>query len=329
MPARAPEFSPEPLPPVRPRYTRCSSETVSELGRPPSWARSERSSRKRSIFSIARTIVYLISFAAVVAAFLPGRAFYATAVSARAHQAGYWAYKPSGTIGHPLGIVGSAMLVLLLAYSLRKRTRVFGRVGSVSAWLDVHIYLGVFGPLLIVLHSSFKFGGLVALSFWSMVAVALSGVLGRYLYLQIPRTRAGDELTLAEIGEVDRGLSERLRADFSVPESVLRRLDDLASARARGGLIGILIGVLVADILLGHRLREVTRDCSVPPLLRQELLRLARQKAVIRRRIVLWDALHRLFHQWHIVHKPFAVVMYIFMVVHIWVATMTGYGRLW
>ncbi len=54
--------------------------------------------------------------------------------------------------------------------------------------------------------------------------------------------------------------------------------------------------------------------------------RLARQKALLRRRLLLWSRLHELFHYWHVLHKPFAVVMYLFMVVHVAVALATGYA---
>jgi hypothetical protein len=61
------------------------------------------------------------------------------------------------------------------------------------------------------------------------------------------------------------------------------------------------------------------------PVLR-EILRAVRQKAVLERRLVLWSRLQQLFHYWHVIHKPFAIVMYLFMIVHIAVALLTGYG---
>jgi hypothetical protein len=271
-------------------------------------------------------LLYVAALAAALALLWSGRAFYATPLTERAHHEGYWLFKPGGSIGQPLGVLGSAMMLLLLLYSVRKRGRVFRHLGPLSRWLDIHIFLGVIGPLFVVLHSSFKVQGLVALSFWSMVAVALSGVLGRYLYLQIPRTRAGDELTLAEILEEDRMLSARLTA-FGLDARLQRRLDELTSPPARRGLFSALVGVLGADLALGRNLRAFGHECrSIPPAAFGELLRIAREKAVVHRRIVFWDALHRLFHHWHVIHKPFAVVMYLFMAVHVVVASMTGYG---
>ena len=51
-----------------------------------------------------------------------------------------------------------------------------------------------------------------------------------------------------------------------------------------------------------------------------------RAKADARRRILLWSRLHDLFHYWHVAHKPFAIVMYVFMLLHVGVALWTGYA---
>jgi hypothetical protein len=282
---------------------------------------------KRDLFRACLALLYCIALLALGAALLDGSSFYATALDARARHPDYWRYKPGGSAGLPLGVLGSGMMVLLLLYSVRKRLRLLRRFGPLARWLDVHIFLGTIGPLFIVLHSSLKAKGLVALSFWSMVAVALSGVFGRYLYLQIPRTRAGDELSLAQLTELDRRLSTRLRGEFGLDERRLARLEALTTPAPRRGLAAALASLIAAQCSLGRRLRQFRRECpTLPPRLAGELVELAREKALARRRIVLWDALHRLFHYWHVVHKPFAVVMYVFMVVHVVVASLTGYG---
>ena len=286
---------------------------------------------KFPIFRIILATLYAVSFGAVVVLFWSGRSFYFAPLAARAHHPGYWTWKPGGEAGLALGTVGSSMMVAMLLYSVRKRIPAFRRWGPLSRWLDIHIFLGLAGPTLVVLHSSFKVQGLVALSFWSMIAVALSGILGRYLYLQIPRTRAGEELTLAELTKQDQALSERLTREFQLDVRLLRRLDALAApAPGSRGLLGAFASAFGADLRLRFRLRGFARECrSVPPGLFGEFLNVVRGKAALRRRIVFWEALHRLFHYWHVVHKPFAVVMYVFMVVHVIVASMTGYGWAW
>jgi hypothetical protein len=283
-----------------------------------------------SFARVALLALYAATFAAALWLFSRGSSFYLTPLAERAHHDGYWLWKPGGRYGHTLGIVGSTLMVLMLSYSLRKRVSALRRLGPLSRWLDVHIYFGVAGPLLVVLHSSLKVQGLVALSFWSMVAVALSGVLGRYLYLQIPRTRAGDEIALDELLRRDRVLSERLQRLLHVDASRLAALDNAA------GLAGgrPTLWRLLRDMLFGaaHERGEVRRFVrehghALPASLARELEALAREKAATRRRILIWDRTHELFHYWHVLHKPFAVVMYLFMAVHIVVAYMTGYGR--
>ncbi len=270
---------------------------------------------------------YVLSFAAVGVLFARGADFYRTPLAERAHHPDYWQWKAGGTVGRALGVVGSSMMVLMLLYSVRKRLPLLRRVGPLSRWLDLHIYLGVFGPLLVVLHSTFKVGGLVALSFWSMLLVATSGVVGRYLYLQIPRTRAGEELALTELARLDAELSERLRARFGLDASQLAGLEAVVAARPGQGLLSGLLRMVVDDLRLRSAVRQFARDCRhVPPAAFRAFEQVVRQKALVRRRILLWDRLHELFHYWHVFHKPFAIVMYIFMLVHVAVALATGYA---
>ena len=272
-------------------------------------------------------LLYLLGALTLLSLLARGADFYRAPLLERAHHEGYWQWKAGGTVGHKLGLAGSSMMVLMLLYSVRKRVGALRRLGPLGRWLDVHIFLGVFGPLLVVLHSSFKVQGLVALSFWSMVIVASSGVLGRYLYLQIPRTRAGEERALAELETEDRELSEQLRTRFRLDEAQLGRLDALVAVPERTGLLGGFVRLVTDDLRLRSALRGFAKGCrSVPLAVVRDFERVVRQKAQVHRRILLWDRVHELFHYWHVLHKPFALVMYLFMIVHVAVALVTGYG---
>lgn len=272
--------------------------------------------------------LYVLGLGAVALLALRGASFYAAPLGGRAHHPDYWILKAGGSLGHPLGIAGSAMMIVMLLYSARKRFGALRRLGPLGSWLDVHIFLGTVGPCLVILHSSLKVQGLVALSFWSMIVVAVSGFLGRYLYLQIPRSRAGQELSLAEVEALDRELTARLRQEFGLDPARLQRLDALAAPPPGSRSVWrTLLGMLADDLRVARGLQTFARESrSVPPSLVREFRRTARQKALLRRRVLLWNQLHELFHYWHVVHKPFAVVMYIFMAVHVGVALATGYG---
>ncbi len=277
-------------------------------------------------FPVVLAALYTASLGLVAVLGARGLPFYLLPLAERAHDEGYWVWKSGGTAGHPMGWAGSAAMIVMLGYSARKRIRGLRRLGPLSRWLDVHILLGIVGPLFIVLHSALKVRGLVALSFWSMAAVALSGIVGRYLYLQIPRTRAGEVVSLAALEEADRTLARRLREEFGLGDEALARLDRLTEPPPRAGLLRAAAGTLAGDLPLRRRVAAFVRESGVPPRVARSFESLARLKARSRRRIRLFDRLQALFHYWHVFHKPFAVVMYVFMLVHVAVALSTGYA---
>ncbi len=271
-------------------------------------------------------LLWLVGIGVLLWFSVAGSDYYATALIERPRHPGYWTLKPGGAVGHALGVAGSAMMVLLLGYSARKRWAPMRKLGPLSGWLDVHIWLGVVGPLLIVLHTSFKVQGLVALSFWSMIVVAVSGVLGRYLYLQIPRTKRGDEMSLKEVDRREAELTARLRHEVGDSEEMLRRLESLRPSTPTTGCPFAIATSMLDDLRLPFRVRRVLLSSGTPPRLRREIGRTLRQQWRLRRRIALCQATQRVFHYWHVAHKPFAMVMYLFMVIHILVAMVTGYA---
>lgn len=87
-----------------------------------------------------------------------------------------------GLVGHGLGIAGFVlMLVAETAYSWRKRPARSGP-GPTRVWLQLHVFTGLVGPYLVLLHSAFEFRGLAGVVTLVMVVVVASGVLGRYVY---------------------------------------------------------------------------------------------------------------------------------------------------
>ncbi len=272
--------------------------------------------------------LYLAAFGAIAAFAYQGFDYYRTPLIERPRHELYWTFKPGGTQGLRFGIAGAGMMVLMLGYSLRKRWRPLRHLGPVRVWLDYHIFLGICGPLFIVLHCSFKVKGLVSLSFWSMVAVALSGALGRYLYRQIPRSRTGDELSLTEVEAQDRELSRQLVQSFGLPPEAVVELEAAAESGIdpNRSLLALLIATRLDAFAMRRRLRRFRRRHSgLDRRLRRRFERVVVRKAQLRRRLLLLTQLRQILHYWHVLHKPFAFIMYLFMVVHLGVAWMTGY----
>lgn len=95
--------------------------------------------------------------------------------------------------GHSIGILGFLlMLSTETLYSLRKRSR-SARWGRMSGWLQAHIFTGIVGPFMVLLHTSWKFNGLAGVTTLLTVIIVVSGFIGRYIYTRIPRTADGIE----------------------------------------------------------------------------------------------------------------------------------------
>lgn len=290
-------------------------------------------SKSSSFRRVSLQVLYLAAFGLIAWLLIDGWNYYRTPYLDRPHHEAYRLLRPAGSRGLLFGIIGSAMMVLMLIYTLQKRTRLFGRNIPLRPFLDIHIFFGVIGPLFIVLHTSFKVQGLVAISFWSMVAVAASGCLGRYLYQQIPRTLSDNELSISDIEQEQRRLGDELKRRSQLSEDTLNRIDTIftrAFAVESKSVTGLIMGLIWNDLrrpFIQRRLRiRLAKMAAVSKREQNELFNLARQRSLLNRKAALLERVHRLFHYWHVIHKPFAIIMYLIMIVHIAVAIWTGYG---
>ncbi len=292
----------------------------------------ERQARsRRPAFSIFLYVLYVVSFAVIGYYLVTGSSYYQTPYKERPRQEEYRSLRPAGPTGHGFGVVGSAMMIFMLAYSVRKRSRRLAKWGPLRRWLDIHIYFGIIGPLLIVLHTSFKVQGLVAVSFWSMVAVVASGVLGRYLYLKIPRNIQGDELGRVDIERMNTILGNQLAEASSGARVVFDKLETALAPKVHEdtGPVAALAAVLKDDIfrpIRKHRARKLlASELELPARTRDNVIALVSEKAMMHRKLILLNKIQQLFHYWHVFHKPFAIVMYVIMAIHIGIAIWLGY----
>lgn len=171
------------------------------------------------------SLFFLIGISVTVLLAVNGYSYYSTSIEERFFHQSHNTLKPSGAWGHGFGIIGSLMMILGVSiYMIRKRSRRFFNLGYLKHWLEFHIFLCTVGPILVLYHTAFKFGGIVSVSFWSMVLVVLSGVVGRFFYLQIPRTIQGQEIDISELIKMRNELSEKLSSEIIFDKSLV---DDL------------------------------------------------------------------------------------------------------
>jgi hypothetical protein len=130
----------------------------------------------------------------------------------------YWFHAipaASGLFGHLLGILGFLLMLLTeTLYSFRKRSQ-SARWGSMASWLQFHIFTGLVGPYMVLLHSSWKFNGLAGATTLLTIIIVLSGFVGRYIYTQVPRSLDGIELE-SPAGQIQVGAIVRARRWMSI-----------------------------------------------------------------------------------------------------------------
>lgn len=109
-------------------------------------------------------------------------------------------YTSGDDFGYYLGLVGALLMLSLLLFPLRKRTRFMQGWGKLPNWFRIHMMIGITGPLLILFHANFRFGSINAgVALFSMLLVAGSGVLGRFVYTKIHHGLYGRSASLQEI----------------------------------------------------------------------------------------------------------------------------------
>jgi hypothetical protein len=258
-----------------------------------------------------------------------GFSYYITGLEERFFHPDYAFLKPGGPGGHGFGILGSLSMILGVGiYMTRKRVRALSRFGLLSHWLQFHIFLCTLGPVLVLYHTSFKFGGLVAVSFWSMVVVFLSGILGRFIYLQIPRTIEGRELSLAEVKELRTGLGNRVKEEFGLDEESRKIIEDAAlkgTGSAPGGFFGTIARKYGEDLRNLRRVKHVVNRSGLTRGEKKKLVGMVRQEMSLNRRIDRLVQMQNLFRHWHVAHLPFAFIMLIIMLIHVIVTVVLGY----
>jgi len=273
-------------------------------------------------------LVSIVLLAIIVLLYF-GFNYYNVPLEERFFHNAYKTLKPGGLWGHGLGILGTLFIIIgVLIYIVRKRWRVLSRFGLLKHWLEFHIFLCTLGPILILFHTSFKFGGLVAVSFWSMVAVFLSGVIGRFIYIQIPRTIEGRELSLNEVQEMRANIGTILTDSYNLDNESLNLIIESAKRkveRYHANSIVRFVRNIASDQRAIHQVRSVVRKNNLSRTERKQLLHLIKHEITLNRRIERLVMMQNLFKYWHVAHLPFAFVMLVIMLIHVTVTIVLGY----
>lgn len=296
-----------------------------------------RAQQKEVGHRIRVKIAAAAAFLTLAAIAIYGADYYILPLEQRPYSAKHELLRPSGTIGLKLGIFGTVLFFIIFLYALRKVIPWLGRIGTARHWMDFHVIAGVSAPVVIAFHASFKFQGIAGVAFWIMLAVALSGIVGRYLYAQIPRSLNAAEMSLGELHDNERIMAEFLLVQSVFTEAQLRKALKAPSPEraSRVGALAAIVQMIFFDLSMPFRmakLRRVAGGSAFGGLFStgnrevEDIIGIVKQKAALSKRVLFLDQTQRVFHLWHVIHRPFSYAFALLAVLHIVVVMGLGFG---
>lgn len=275
----------------------------------------------------------LLALVALGGIFVVGFPYYAAPMAERVRSPLHPWLRPSGYIGQSAGLLSLAIFIFLWLYPLRKRFRWLSFTGAIAKWLNVHVLAALILPLLVAIHAAWHFDGLIGLGFWSMMVVWASGVVGRYLYAQIPRGKLGVELTREEIVEEKKKLFVLIARRTGLDAQVITdTLSVKAPPPGRLGVWGTLRQIVADDLARRRAARRFRRLCKGRGLSRYDMTRVlerVQREMALTQQARMLDATHDLFRFWHVAHRPVAVAALVAVLIHVVVVVSLGATWLW
>jgi hypothetical protein len=281
----------------------------------------------------ARAWPVVIMLTGLAAANAAGAPYYSAPRAVQVRHEWHEALRPSGIVGQSAGLLALAVFLFLWLYPLRKRFKSLAWTGSVGRWLDVHVVAAIGLPLLLTAHAAWRSEGLIGLGFNAILVVCASGVVGRYLYTRIPRTKAGMELTRDEVSRERATLISEIAqvtglSSTAIEASLHVQAPEGATSSAWSAVRQLVIG----DWERWKQVRALPRRWAelggaghrVDAGSVRAALRMARREIALTQQARLLDATHRIFRFWHVAHRPFAITALLAVVIHVVVVVAMG-----
>lgn len=281
--------------------------------------------------------VLVLLVTALTAICVVGARYYLEPMAARVRNPLHPWLKSSGYIGQSAGLLALVLFLFLWLYPLRKKFRWLAFTGAISRWLDAHVLAALGLPLLVAVHAAWRFGGVIGLGFWSMMVVWLSGLVGRYIYARIPRSRVGVELTREEIAARRAALLVQISQHSGLDHAAISAaLEPAVASARRTGIWGTLTRMIADDFArwkAERRLRKAWqargRRGQMDKAAVRLVLRLVRREVKLGQQVRMLDATHAVFRYWHVFHRPLAIAAFLAVIIHVAVVVALGATWLW
>ncbi len=232
-------------------------------------------------------------------------------------------YKDGTKLSMWTGYIGTVLMAVAAIYPMFRRFSAFRFLASNTMWFDFHMMSGTVGPMFIVIHCALAFEIWWAmLAFWCMVIVVVSGVLGRYIYTQVPDLLNGRELeeldhkrAISALASSHPGLYKMIHEES---ESHSRRADAVA---VKPGFFHAFAWLILEDLKRPYRWlsrKKKFKKAGVAKALNKEFTHRTGRVLLANRRKVLASRAQQLLHSWKQVHVPFTILLVIFSAYHIY-----------
>jgi hypothetical protein len=241
----------------------------------------------------------------------------------------YWDeryYVAEEGLGYALGLIGGIMMLVAYGYAAVKHIGWLRRTGILRHWLRIHIFFGIVGPILIIVHSTFRIGSLNgAIALVSMALVFLSGVIGRYLYSKIHYGLGGQKAKVEEVKETLISAGRRIHS---------KRLDHFTQTVLDhpGGLLSAWINLMLFAWKSRRLSYQLRRDMNKHLLAQtkeqqwekkdlrhrqREFRRQLAQYMLTLRKVAWFSVYERIFAFWRHAHVPLLYLLLLSGVVHV------------
>jgi hypothetical protein len=242
---------------------------------------------------------------------------------------------PEEGLGYWLGIAGGSVMSLLLFYPAGKRSQLLRRLGMVKHWFRIHMIIGLVGPSLILFHSNFSVDAMNSkVALYSMLLVALSGIIGKHFYARIHRGLYGKRANIEELtGELQesldssRGLAAILPGFMSEMHKVAEELLGDQFTRSMGlrqsmsWTVKYYVVRVRMFLAINREIRSRSEESEAlqqnSQALRQRANRYAAKQVGLMRQVAQLSFYERLFSLWHVFHMPLFILMVISALVHV------------
>jgi hypothetical protein len=253
---------------------------------------------------------------------------------------GYYAHlerfiTPQRGFGYALGITGGSLMLFLLLYSARKRLRWLRWMGSIPAWFEIHMACGVLGPVLILFHANFSLGATNSnVALFCMLAVAGSGIVGRYIYTRLHATLEGHEATLEELKAAGlrmasqttsvaflpgllEGLAVTEKRWIEPPRNPLLHVPHLLTGALRAFIARWSVRIQIRRAVQRAKMTHSALVAAHSDRLAKVVRQYAKRRFDTGRRIAEFQLYSKLFSLWHLLHLPLFFMLLIAGIVHV------------